>query len=225
MRLNVILLGPPGAGKGTQAEILGSSYGVPHISTGDMLREAVKDKTPEGIEAGAFMARGELVPDALVISMVRRRLERPDAQKGFLLDGFPRTRQQAEDLDRMLKGIGRALDIVLYFKTAAAVVLKRLAGRWLCRKCGKIYNVPNVMPKKAGVCDLCEGVLYQREDDKEETILKRLKVYEDQTAALIEYYRRTGILREVSGDEEAKSLSASIGRLFGSLERGQKVSG
>ncbi len=225
MRLNVILLGPPGAGKGTQAEILGKKYGVPHISTGDMLREAVKEKTPEGVEAGGYMARGELVPDHLVISMVRRRLEKPDAGKGFLLDGFPRTREQAENLDRMLKEIGRGLDVVLYFKTNPAIVLKRLAGRWLCRGCGKIYNVPNALPKKTGVCDLCSGVLYQREDDKEETILKRLKVYEQQTSSLIDYYKRTGILNEVSGDEESKTLSGVIDKIFGGLPKNQGVAG
>jgi adenylate kinase len=225
MRLNVILLGPPGAGKGTQAEILGKKYEIPHISTGDMLREAVKEKTPEGVEAGGTMARGELVPDDLVISMVRRRLEKPDARKGFLLDGFPRTREQAENLDRMLKEIGRGLDVVLYFRTNPAVVLKRLAGRWLCRGCGKIYNVPNAMPKKTGVCDSCGGVLYQREDDKEETILKRLKVYEQQTSSLIDYYKRTGILSEVSGDEESKALSGVIDKIFGGLPKNQGVAG
>ncbi len=225
MRLNVILLGPPGAGKGTQAELMTKRYGIPHISTGDMLREAVKDKTPEGIEAGATMARGELVPDALVISMVRRRLQRPDAERGFLLDGFPRTREQAGELDRVLKEIAKKLDAALYFKTTPAVILKRLSGRWLCRGCGKIYNVPNAMPRKSGVCDVCGGVLYQREDDKEETILKRLRVYEEQTAELIDYYRRSGVLKEVSGDEDAKALSGVIDEIFRRLPGRQKVAG
>ena len=211
--LNVVLLGPPGAGKGTQAEILKKKYAVPHISTGDMLREAVKDGTAEGRKAKSYMDRGELVPDALVIEMVKVRLSRSDAKKGFLLDGFPRTKEQAENLDRMLRSIGKSIDAALYFKTSKEVILKRLCGRMVCRKCGKIYNIPNALPKKEGVCDLCQGGLYQREDDKPETVLKRLKVYEDQTAALIEYYRANGLLRELAGDMDAAQLTHVIDAL------------
>lgn len=214
MGLAVILLGPPGAGKGTQAEILTRKYGIPHISTGDMLREEVKGGTELGKKAKSFMDRGELVPDSVVISMVKNRLSRPDAKKGFLLDGFPRTREQAVNLDATLKEISREIDVALYFTASKEVVLKRLTGRRVCKTCGKIYNIPNLMPRKEGVCDACSGVLYQREDDKESTVLNRLKVYEAQTAPVIEYYKGLGKLHEVSGDWDASRLTGMIGSIF-----------
>lgn len=214
MGLNVVLLGPPGAGKGTQAGILKKRYRIPHISTGDMLREAAEERTPEGLEAKAFMDRGELVPDPVVIAMVKRRLSRQDAKDGFLLDGFPRNREQAGDLDRMLREIGRAVDAALYFRASRDVILRRLTGRRLCRRCGKIYNIPNAMPKNEGHCDACGGALYQRDDDKETTVLNRLEVYVNQTASLVEYYRQSGVLKEVSGDEDAWKLSDEIGAIL-----------
>lgn len=217
MGLNVILIGPPGAGKGTQAEILKNKYRIPHISTGDMLREAIKKGSADGLKAKAFMDRGELVPDALVISMVKARLTEPDAKNGFLLDGFPRTKEQALNLDAMLKEIGKSIDAALYFKTTESLIVRRLTGRWICRGCGKIYNVPNVMPKKQGVCDLCAKDLYQRDDDKPETVLKRLRVYEQQTAELIEYYRKSGVLKEVSGDLDSPELTRDIDAIFGAV--------
>jgi adenylate kinase len=219
MGLNVILLGPPGAGKGTQAEILGGKYRIPHISTGDMLREAIRNGSPRGLEAKAYMERGELVPDALVIAMVKERLERPDARTGFLLDGFPRTTEQARDLDAMLRGIGKAVDVVLYFTASKALILKRLTGRRVCRACGKIYNIPNSQPRCEGICDVCEGEIYQRADDREETVAKRLEVYEAQTAALVDYYRSSGVLKEVSGDKDARALTRDIDAIFGGAAR------
>lgn len=210
MGLNFVLLGPPGAGKGTQAEILARKYRIAHISTGDMLREAVKRGTGEGKAAKAFMDRGELVPDDLVIAMVRNRLLETDAREGFLLDGFPRTREQARNLDLTLEKIGKGIDLAIYLNCSAEVILRRLTGRFVCRNCGKIYNVPNSMPKKEGVCDHCNGSLYQRDDDKKETVLRRLEVYKKQTAELVEYYRQSDVLKEVCGDAELDYLTKDI---------------
>ena len=214
MGLNIVLLGPPGAGKGTQAEILTRKYSIPHISTGDMFREAARSGTEYGRAAKSYMDKGELVPDSVVISLVRERLQQKDAGQGFLLDGFPRTKEQARNLDAMLGEIGRSLDAALYFSASKDVVLRRLTGRRVCRKCGKIYNIPNLMPKKDGICDACGGQIYQREDDKEETVLNRLKVYEKQTAELVQYYKAAGLLREVSGDRDAQSLTKDIDAIF-----------
>lgn len=190
MSYDIVLLGPPGAGKGSHATELKTTYDVPHISTGDMLREALKKQTPLGLEAKAFMDRGELVPDKVVIGLVEERLKQNDTRKGFLLDGFPRTLEQAKELDKALRQMKRALNLVLYFKTSAEVILKRVTGRRVCKACGKIYNIPNFPPKKDGVCDACGGEVIQRKDDAPETALHRLKVYEEQTADLVEYYRK-----------------------------------
>ena len=222
MGLKVVLLGPPGAGKGTQAGILNKRFRWAHISTGDMLREAVKRGSPEGLKAGAYMDRGELVPDELVIAMVRERLKEKDAGEGFLLDGFPRTREQAVALDAALDGIRRKLDVALYFKTSEKVIIKRLTGRRICRSCGKIYHTVNMPPKKSGVCDLCGGPLYQRTDDAEETVRRRLGVYEAQTAPLIEYYGKNGILREISGDTDASAATGLVEKIFAERERSLK---
>lgn len=221
--MNVILLGPPGAGKGTMAELLKKEYGFAHISTGDMLREEVKAQTPNGVKAKSFMDRGELVPDSLVISMVKERLEKPDARGGFMLDGFPRTREQAVSLDAVLREIGKSIDAVLYFKTTESLILRRLTGRWLCKACGTIYNVPKKMPKKQGVCDVDGGPLYQRDDDKAETVLHRLEVYNKQTAPVIDYYSKAGKLREVSGDEDPDPLMVVIGKIFNEISRQPSV--
>jgi adenylate kinase len=219
MSLNVVLLGPPGAGKGTLAAVLQTEHGVPHISTGDILRAEVKQESPLGVEAKSFMDRGKLVPDALVISIVRKRLSGTDTKKGFLLDGFPRNEEQALELDKSLKEIDRKLDVALYFKTSEKMILKRLTGRRICTQCGKIYNIPNYMPKKEGICDVCDSALMQREDDKAETVLKRLKVYENQTAALVTYYQRLGLLNEISGDTSVDDLRGVVKGIFKSLIR------
>ena len=212
--MNMVLLGPPGAGKGTQAEVLNKDWGIPHISTGDMLREAVKAGTQLGLEAKSFMEKGALVPDAVVIGLVGERLKRPDVQKGFMLDGFPRTPEQAESLDKTLVTLKMPIDHVIYFRTSQKVVITRLSGRRVCQKCGKIFHVVNFKPKKDGVCDACSSTLFQRPDDREETVLNRLQVYEKQTAPLIDYYTHKGLLREVSGDLEVNELNAVLKKIL-----------
>ncbi len=212
--MNLVLLGPPGAGKGTQAQVLVKNLGLPHISTGDMLREAVRNGAPLGLKAKEYMDTGKLVPDEVVIGLVAERLRQPDARKGFILDGFPRTPEQAESLDRTLVQLGMPLDHVLYFKTSLPVIIRRLSGRRVCGQCNKNYHVKNFPPKQEGVCDACGGKLVQRPDDREETIEERLRVYEAQTAPLIDYYRRKGSLAEVSGDLEVEPLFAVLKSLF-----------
>ena len=208
--MRLVFLGPPGAGKGTQAGSLCADKSWAHISTGDLLREAVKAKTELGIKAQSFMASGGLVPDDLVVSIVAERLKEPDGAKGFVLDGFPRTVVQAEMLEKTLRSMKLSLDLALYFATSREVVVKRLSGRRICRACGANYHVVNIPPKKAGVCDKCGGELYQRDDDKPETVGRRLEVYEKQTAPLIEFYRSRGLLKEISGDLEVKAGRAAI---------------
>jgi len=212
--LRVVLLGPPGAGKGTQAQVLSKDLVIPHISTGDMLREALKAASPLGLKAKVYMEKGALVPDELVIALVKERLSKSDAKKGFILDGFPRTPEQAKSLDESLKELKMPLDVVLYFKTSLAVIITRLSGRRVCGQCGKNYHQVNFKPKTEGICDVCGSKLVQRPDDKEETIEKRLKVYEDQTAPLIDYYKRKNILSEVSGDLDVQELNTELLKLF-----------
>ena len=212
--MRLVLLGPPGAGKGTHAQVLSKNYGLAHISTGDMLREALRAQTPLGIEAKSYMEKGLLVPDAVVIGIVKERLLMPDAKKGFVLDGFPRTPEQAVSLDQTLDGLKMPLDTVLYFKTTLPVIIRRLSGRRVCGKCGHTYHMTNFRPKMEGVCDLCKGALVQRPDDHEDTVRERLKVYDKQTAPLIEYYRKKGTLSEVDGDLEVPELSEVFRELF-----------
>ena len=222
MGLEVVLLGPPGAGKGTHAGKLAERFQIPHISTGDMLRESVKQQTPLGMEAKRYMDQGELVPDSVVISMVQERLSAPDAQKGFLLDGFPRTPEQAEALAQVLAGIHREIHLVLYMQASKEVILKRLTGRRVCGQCAKVYNIPNFMPQREGICDDCGSALIQRKDDTAETVLNRLDVYEKQTASLIDHYRKKDLLQEISGDAEFSKTQEEISRLFENLlESGQ----
>ena len=196
---NVILLGAPGAGKGTQAERIVAGFGLPHISTGEMLRAAVASGTEMGREAQKYMESGALVPDEVVIGVVRERLAEPDALAGFLLDGFPRTIPQAEQLDAMLAGAGRAVTHVVLIDVPADELVQRIAGRRSCARCGKLYNVTFDPPKTDGVCDVCGGELTQRADDNEETVRNRLAVYEEQTAPLIGYYTERGVLESAFG--------------------------
>ena len=197
--MKLILLGPPGAGKGTQAKMLTEKFSIPQISTGDILRAAVKAGTPMGRKAKEFMDAGGLVPDEVVVGIVRDRLQEADCGKGFILDGFPRTVAQADALQTSLEEMGKGLDRVISLAVDAEALVERLTGRRTCKQCGRGYHVTFDPPRQAGVCDACGGALFQRDDDREETIRKRLQVYEDQTAPLISYYRQAGVLMELDG--------------------------
>jgi len=212
--LKLILLGPPGAGKGTQSVELCKRYNVPHISTGDILRESVKAGLPLGLKAKSYMDKGELVPDEVVIGIVAERLKNPDTKKGFILDGFPRTVKQAIGLDEALQNIRSGIDMVIYFQTSEKVAIERLTGRRVCKSCGFNYHVKNMPPKKENTCDKCGGALYQRPDDNEATVLNRLKVYEDQTKPLVEYYSKKGMLKKVSGDLGVNDLFKVLSGMF-----------
>lgn len=208
--MRIVMLGPPGAGKGTQADILFEKFGIPHISTGDMFREAVKNQTPAGMEAKKYMDRGALVPDEVTIGIVRERLGMKDCADGFILDGFPRNIQQAEALDDMLGELEEKLDSVLHIDLDSEVLINRLSGRWTCRNCGALYHESYKLPKKAGVCDKCGGELYQREDDRKETVRHRLEVYSQQTLPLVDYYRDKGALAEINGNENKDKVTEAI---------------
>ncbi len=197
--MNLIFLGPPGAGKGTQAKMVSSKYQIPHISTGDILREAVKEGSPLGVKAKSYMDKGELVPDEVVIGIIEERLKAPDCKNGFILDGFPRTIPQAEALDEVLANLGIGIDHVINIEVFEDELVRRLSGRRVCKNCGANFHIIFDPPKKEGVCDKCGGELYQRDDDKEETVRNRLKVYSNQTAPLIDFYRKKGLLRSIEG--------------------------
>lgn len=197
--MRLVLLGAPGAGKGTQAKKLIEKYGIPQISTGDILRKAVADGTPLGKKAKSYMDKGELVPDEVVIGLVKERLSQDDCKNGYILDGFPRNTAQAEALDKVLAEMNAPLELALSIDVEKDELMKRLTGRRTCRNCQQMYNVYFSPPEKEGVCDKCGGELYQRDDDREETIRKRLDVYETSTAPLIEYYSKKGIVRSVKG--------------------------
>ncbi|SFN02372.1 adenylate kinase [Thermodesulforhabdus norvegica] len=197
--MNIILLGPPGAGKGTQAKRMMERYGIPQISTGDMLRAAVAAGTQLGLEAKKYMDAGQLVPDEVVVGLVKERIQQEDCKKGFMLDGFPRNVSQAETLDKMLSELGQQIDHVVCIEVPDEELVKRLTGRRTCRQCGAGFHVVFDPPKKEGVCDKCGGELYQRDDDNVETVTSRLKVYKDQTEPLINYYEKQGKLRRIDG--------------------------
>jgi adenylate kinase len=208
--VRVAFLGPPGAGKGTQARDLAGARAVPHVATGDMLREAVAEATPLGREAKGYMDRGALVPDDVIIAMIAERLRRPDAQSGFLLDGFPRTIPQAEGLERLLKDLGQPLERVIYFDVAEPELLRRLTGRRVCRACGHSFHVVSNPPRRDGVCDVCGGELYQRADDSEATVRNRLRVYREQTAPLLEWYAGKGLLATVQGEGRIEDIGRRV---------------
>lgn len=197
--MNLILLGPPGAGKGTQAQMIMERYRIPQISTGDILRSAVKQGTPLGQQAKAFMEKGALVPDEVVIAIIDQRLREPDCNAGFILDGFPRTIHQAEALESILMKVGKPVDHVVNIEVESEELVRRLTGRRTCKSCGAMFHVVFHPPATEGVCDRCGGALYQREDDREETIRTRLKEYQNQTAPLIQYYRNKELLRSIQG--------------------------
>jgi adenylate kinase len=210
LSVRVGFLGPPGAGKGTQARDLAREWGVLHLATGDVLREAVAAGTALGVEAQRYMDRGALVPDDVIIGLVGERLGGRDATRGFILDGFPRTIAQAEALGRLLKDRGQTLDAVVYFDVSAPELLRRLTGRRVCRACGHTYHQTSSPPKREGVCDACGGELYQREDDREATVRDRLEVYRRQTAPLLEYYRQRSLLAPVSGEGPVEAIRDAI---------------
>jgi len=213
--VRVIFLGPPGAGKGTQAQELAREWGVPHIATGDMLREAVAAKTALGLEAKRHMDSGGLVPDDVVIGLVGERLAQPDAKTGCVLDGFPRTVAQAEALDALFARAGIALDRVIYFDVPRSELLRRLTGRRVCRACGRTFHLVSAPPRVAGTCDDCGGELYQRADDSEATVATRLDVYQKQTAPLLDYYRGRKLLAEVAGEGPVDRVAEAIRRALG----------
>ncbi len=215
MSLRVIFLGPPGAGKGTQAQALASEWGVPHVATGDMLREAVAAKTPLGLEAKRHMDSGGLVPDDVVIGLVGERLAQPDAKAGVVLDGFPRTVAQAEALDALFARTGRSLDRVVFFDVSRDELLRRLTGRRVCRACGRTFHLVSAPPTVAGKCDACGGELYQRDDDSEATVATRLDVYQKQTAPLLDYYRSRGLLAQVRGEGSVSQVTDAIRKATG----------
>ena len=211
--MNIVLFGPPGSGKGTQAKLLAEKYGVPHISTGDILRENLKNKTELGLEAKTYMDKGELVPDAVLIVIIKDRLSVSDCASGFLLDGYPRTLPQAEALSKILSELGKNLDVVLNIDVPDEKLLKRLAGRRMC-VCGASYHILFNKPKQEGICDLCGSKLYQRDDDKEEAILNRLDVYKNQTRPLIDHYTQAGVMLTINGAADIEVVFNEICRLL-----------
>lgn len=221
--MRIILLGPPGAGKGTQAKVLAAATHLPHISTGDLLRQNVAGNTQLGAKAKDFMNKGALVPDELVTQMLVERLKQPDVQKGFILDGYPRNLAQAKTLDGILKILNAAIDLVIYLDASEPVIIQRLSGRLVCKSCGANFHVTNMPPKRDMVCDLCSSGLYQRDDDKEETIRKRLSVYQKEVAGLISYYRERDKLHRVSSDEEPEVVLEKIMQLIRERDDPPKV--
>lgn len=212
--MNILFMGPPGAGKGTQAERIVHAFEIPHISTGDAFRLAMSQGTALGVEAKKYVDQGLLVPDEITNGIVRERLQQPDAEKGFLLDGFPRTIAQAEALDEMLRTMGRSIDHVINLSVDRDKLLARLTGRRICKSCGATYHVIFNPSKAEGVCDRCSGELYQRSDDTEEKVGTRLDEYLTKTAPLLVYYEKQGILRQVDGEQEIDTVSKDIQTLL-----------
>lgn len=212
--MNILFMGPPGAGKGTQAERIVAQFGIPHISTGDAFRLAMKQGTPLGLKAKEYVDQGLLVPDEVTNGIVRDRLAESDCAGGFLLDGFPRTIAQAEALDDMLNGMGRKIDHVINLKVDRSFLLARLTGRRICRSCGATYHTVFNPPKQEGICDKDGGELYQRPDDTEEKVGTRLDEYINKTAPLLTYYGDKGLLREVDGEKDIDAVTAEIGSLL-----------
>lgn len=210
--MNLLIMGPPGAGKGTQAETLVKELGITHISTGDMFRSAIKEGTEMGIKAKEYMDKGELVPDYVVVGMVKERLSRPESTGGFLLDGFPRNVVQAEALDETLKTIGIKLDSVINIVVPRDKLVNRLTGRRICRSCGSSYHVQFKKPRVEGICDNCGGELYQRSDDNDTAVNNRLYVYEASTRSLIDYYAKKGLLRNINGDQDIHKVMEDISK-------------
>ncbi len=213
--MKLLIMGRPGAGKGTQAANIREYYHIPHISTGDMFRAAIKNQTKLGVTAKGYMDQGLLVPDEVTIGIVRERLSEPDCQKGFLLDGFPRTIAQAEALDQILKDNGVQLDAVLDVNVPADILIRRMVGRRVCKSCGATYHIEFNAPKQEGICDVCGTKLIQRADDNEATAQNRLAVYDQQTAPLLEYYNKKHLLKTVNGDQPLDKVFEDIKVVLG----------
>lgn len=213
--LRIILLGPPGAGKGTQAAKICERYQIPHISTGDIFRQNIKEGTELGLKANEYMSKGELVPDDLVLEIIEKRLVEDDCNNGFLLDGFPRTVYQAEQLDRFLDQENHSISKVLEIDVDNEILKTRLIGRRVCRNCGATYHVINMPPEKEGICDICGGELYQRSDDTAATVENRLEVYSTRTAPLVEYYEATGRLAHIDGSTGLENVFSDIVKVLG----------
>jgi adenylate kinase len=210
MPVNIVMLGAPGAGKGTQANLLAEKTNLPHVSSGDLFRENIKNQTELGKLASSYIDAGELVPDDLTIKMVVDRLSRPDCAKGAILDGFPRTSAQAAALDETLAETGQQIDVVPFIRVPEEVLIQRLTGRWTCKQCGRIYHTSFNPPAEPGVCDIDRAELYQRPDDRAETVTNRIKVYFEQTAPLIEYYRERGVLVEIDGNRDIELVNQAL---------------
>ncbi len=208
--MNLIMLGPPGAGKGTQAAMLAQRLGIPHVASGDLFREAVKAETDLGLMAKSYMDRGELVPDDVTIAMIRERLLKPDCQTGIILDGFPRTIEQAEALTGLFAEQARVIDAALFIDASEEELVRRLSSRWVCRNCEAVYNVISNPPKEEGKCDVCGGELYQRSDDQPETVRNRIHVYWKQTSPLIDYYRDEGLLITIKSEGGIEHVQQKI---------------
>ena len=208
--MRVVMLGAPGAGKGTQADILSSELKLPHIASGDLFRQALEKRTEIGLLAKSYMDKGELVPDEVTIRMVLERIDQPDCASGCLFDGFPRTSEQARILDQALKKRGEAIDKAIYIEVSDDELVQRLSGRWLCRNCQTPYHIANSPPGTPGKCDRCGGDLYQRPDDREETVRERLKVFLVQTVPVLSYYEKQGKLVKVNGSSGAQEVAREI---------------
>lgn len=221
--MRIILLGPPGAGKGTQAKSLAEKLNLPHISTGDILRQNVKQHSLLGIQAQSFMEHGLLVPDDLVAKMLIQRIEQPDVKSGFILDGYPRNINQAKTLDEFLHRRNMNLDMVIYLDASETVIIQRLTGRLVCNSCGANFHIKNMPPKKEGICDNCSDKLYQRSDDKEETVRKRFEVYKKEIHSLIQYYKEKQKLRSLLADEEVEIVLDRILELVKEFDDSLKV--
>jgi adenylate kinase len=210
MKLNILLLGAPGAGKGTQAQLIKEKYNIPHISTGDMFREAIRNKTPIGVLADSYISKGNLVPDDVTIALVKERLSKDDCANGYLLDGFPRTLVQAEALTQLTKDINRPIDLVIDIEVDENKLIDRISGRRMCKGCGASYHIKNLPPKVEGVCDVCGGELYIRKDDNVDALTVRLHNYHESTQPLIDYYSNLGVLETVPGDGGLENVFKAI---------------
>ncbi len=208
--MRAILLGPPGAGKGTQAETIVNEFKIPHVSTGDMFRKNIKEETELGKKVKAYLDKGMLVPDELTVEIVRDRILQADCKNGFLLDGFPRTLEQADALDKVLEETGTKLDTVINIQVDPKLLVDRAVGRRICKDCGQTYHLVFNKPAKEGICDKCGGELYQRKDDTEETVANRINVYQDQTQPLIEYYTEKGIILNINGEQPIDKVGSDI---------------